>query len=322
MQQITDLIGDELQQVEHGLIDTLSSKVSLINKVSGYIIESGGKRFRPLMYLLVARCCKYSGKHNIPLACVFEYIHTATLLHDDVIDQAVTRRGNSSANSVWGDRASMLVGDFLFSKAFSMLVEIGNLRIMQVISDATTKVAEGETLQTARGNDPELTEEEYITIIANKTASLLEAACQVGAIMGESSPVRENSFKEYGLNIGIAFQMADDTLDYVSEDQKFGKAICKDLQEKKITLPLIHTLREASSKDRDEILAFLQGDSLRPDDVERITLLIKEYQGVPYANARARDYINASFANLEDIEPSPAKDALFATANYVVERKW
>ena len=322
MQQITDLIGDELQQVERGLIDTLSSQVSLINKVSGYIIESGGKRFRPLMYLLVARCCKYDGEHNIPLACVFEYIHTATLLHDDVLDQAVTRRGNSSANSVWGDRASMLVGDFLFSKSFSMLVKIGNLRTMEVISDATTKVAEGETLQTARGNDPELTEEEYITIIANKTASLLEAACQVGAIMGESSPARENSFKEYGLNIGIAFQMADDTLDYVSEDQKFGKALCKDLQEKKITLPLIHTLREASSKDKDEILSFLQGDSLSTDDVQRITHLIKEYQGVPYANARARDYINASFVNLEEIEPSPAKDALIATANYVVERKW
>jgi octaprenyl-diphosphate synthase len=140
--------------------------------------------------------------------------------------------------------------------------------------------------------------------------------------MGESSPARENCFKEYGLNIGIAFQMADDTLDYVSEDRKFGKALCKDLQEKKITLPLIHTLREASSKDKDEILSFLHGDSLGTEDVQRITHLIKEYQGVPYANARARDYINASFANLDDIEPSPAKDALFATANYVVERKW
>ena len=322
MQQITDLIGDELQQVERGLIETLSSQVSLINQVSGYIIESGGKRFRPMIYLLAARCCNYTGEHNIPLACVFEYIHTATLLHDDVLDQAVTRRGNSSANSVWGDRASMLVGDYLFSKAFTMLVKIGNLRTMEVISDATTKVAEGETLQTARCNDPKLTEEEYITIVANKTGSLLEAASQVGAIMGDSSPAREKSFKEYGLNIGIAFQIADDTLDYVSEDQKFGKAHCKDLQEKKITLPLIHTLREASSQDKEEILGLLQGDSLKPPDVQRITDLIKKYQGVSYAHSKARDYITASFENLKDVEPSPAKDALFATANYVVERKW
>jgi octaprenyl-diphosphate synthase len=322
MQQITDLIGDELQQVERGLIETLSSQVSLINQVSGYIIESGGKRFRPMIYLLAARCCNYTGKHNIPLACVFEYIHTATLLHDDVLDQAMTRRGNSSANSVWGDRASMLVGDYLFSKAFTMLVKIGNLRTMEVISDATTKVAEGETLQTARCNDPKLTEEEYITIVANKTGSLLEAASQVGAIMGDSSPAREKSFKEYGLNIGIAFQIADDTLDYVSDDQKFGKAHCKDLQEKKITLPLIHTLREASSQDKEEILGLLQGDLLKPPDVQRITDLIKKYQGVSYAHSKARDYIAASFENLKEVEPSPAKDALFATANYVVERKW
>ena len=322
MQQIMDVIGDELKQVERGLIDALSSQVSLINQVSEHIIESGGKRFRPLMYLLVAKCCKYSGEHNIPLACIFEYIHTATLLHDDVLDQAETRRGNSSANAVWGDRASMLVGDFLFSKAFSMLVQIGNLRTMEVISDATTKVAEGETMQTARGNDPNLTEEEYVTIISLKTASLLEAACQVGAIMGESAPVKENSFKNYGLNLGIAFQMIDDTLDYVSEDQKFGKAICKDLQERKITLPLIHTLREASSKDRETILMLLKTDFLSTDDVKRITQLIKEYQGVTYAFKRAREYVSASLANLDKVEPSPVKDALFATANYVVERKW
>ena len=322
MQQIIDLIGDELQQVERGLIETLSSQVLLVNQVSEYIIESGGKRFRPMIYLLAARCCNYAGEHNIPLACVFEYIHTATLLHDDVLDQAVTRRGNSSANSVWGDRASMLVGDYLFSKAFSMLVKIGNLRTMEVISDATTKVAEGETLQTARCNDPGLTEDEYITIVANKTGSLLEAASQVGAIMGGASPACEQSFKEYGLNIGIAFQIADDTLDYVSEDQKFGKAHCKDLKEKKITLPLIHTLREASSKDKEEILRLLQGESLNSPDVQRITGFIKKYQGIPYAHSKARDYITASFKNLKEVEPSPAKDALFATANYVVERKW
>jgi octaprenyl-diphosphate synthase len=322
MQQITSLIGDDLQKVEAELISSLDSQVPLITRVGGYIIASGGKRFRPLMYLLVAKCCHYSGEHNIPLACVFEYIHTATLLHDDVLDHAETRRGNSSVNSVWGDRTSMLVGDFLFSKAFSLLVKTGNVRSMQVISDATTKVAEGETMQTARGGNPDLTEEEYISIVSNKTASLIEAACQVGAIMGNCSPEREESFKNYGLNVGIAFQMVDDTLDYTSEDQKFGKALCKDLQEGKVTLPLIHTLKKAPPEDRQMILSLLQNGSLSQDNVNSITQLIKKYQGVSYGLTKAREYVDAARNNLQELDPSPLRDALAATAHYVVERKW
>ena len=322
MQQITSLIGDDLQKVETELLNALSSNVPLITKVSGYIIASGGKRFRPLLYLLVAKCCHYSGEHNIPLACVFEYIHTATLLHDDVLDHAETRRGNSSANAVWGDRTSMLVGDFLFSKAFSLLVKTGNVRSMQVISDATTKVAEGETMQTTRGGNADLTEEEYIAIVSNKTASLIEAACQVGAIMGNASPEREKNFKNYGLSVGIAFQMVDDTLDYTSEDEKFGKALCKDLQEGKVTLPLIHTLKKASAEDRQMILSLLQNGSLSQDNVDSITRLIKKYQGVSYVLTKAREYVDSALNNLKDLDPSPLRDALVATAHYVVERKW
>jgi octaprenyl-diphosphate synthase len=322
MQQITSLIGDDLQKVETELVNALNSKVPLITKVGGYIIASGGKRFRPLLYLLVAKSCHYSGEHNIPLACVFEYIHTATLLHDDVLDHAETRRGNSSVNSVWGDRTSMLVGDFLFSKAFSLLVKTGNLRSMQVISDATTKVAEGETMQTARGGNANLTEEEYIAIVSNKTASLIEAACQVGAIMGNSSPERENNFKNYGLSVGIAFQMVDDTLDYTSEDEKFGKALYKDLQEGKVTLPLIHTLKQASAEDRQMILSLLQNGSLSQDNVDTIIQLIKKYEGVSYVLTKAREYVDSALNNLQELDPSPLRDALVATAHYVVERKW
>ena len=322
MQQITSLIGDDLQKVEAELISSLDSQVPLITRVGGYIIASGGKRFRPLLYLLVAKSCHYSGEHNIPLACVFEYIHTATLLHDDVLDHAETRRGNSSVNSVWGDRTSMLVGDFLFSKAFSLLVKTGNLRSMQVISDATTKVAEGETMQTARGGNADLTEEEYIAIVSNKTASLIEAACQVGAIMGNSSPEREKNFKNYGLSVGIAFQMVDDTLDYTSEDEKFGKALYKDLQEGKVTLPLIHTLKQASAEDRQMILSLLQNGSLSQDNVDTIIQLIKKYEGVSYVLTKAREYVDSALNNLQELDPSPLRDALVATAHYVVERKW
>ena len=292
MQQISSLISEELERVEAALIKTLSSQVPLINKAGGYIIGSGGKRIRPLMLLLVSKYCNYTGEKHIPLACIFEYIHTATLLHDDVLDNAKMRRGNSSVNSVWGDRTSVLVGDFLLSKAFSLLIKVGDMKIMKIVSEAATQVAEGETMQTERSNDVELTEEEYTTIVANKTASLIAAACQVGAILGNTSPAREHIFRNYGLNLGIAFQMVDDTLDYMAGDRRFGKAIYKDLQEGKITLPLIHTLREASDKDRETILKILKGECFDKQDMGVIIELIKEYQGMKYAHTKAKEYIN------------------------------
>jgi octaprenyl-diphosphate synthase len=322
VQQISSLVSDELEKVEIELINILSSQVPLINKAGGYIIGSGGKRFRPLMLLLVAKYCNYSGEYHIPLACIFEYIHTASLLHDDVLDNAKVRRGNSSVNSVWGDRTSVLVGDFILSKAFSHLVRIGDFKIMKVISDATTQAAEGETMQTERSKDVKLTEDEYITIISNKTASLIAAACQVGAILGNSSSEREQIFKNYGLNLGIAFQMVDDALDYVSEDRKFGKAIYKDLQEGKITLPLIHTLGEASAKDRETIIRILKSDCLDKQNLHVITELIEDYQGVSYAITSAKKYINSSMYSIQELDSSSIKDALIAVADYVLERKW
>jgi octaprenyl-diphosphate synthase len=322
MQQMSYLIGDELEKVEAELINTLSSEVPLINKAGGYIIGSGGKRFRPVLLLLVAKYCKYTGDLHIPLSCIFEYIHTATLLHDDVLDHAKIRRGNSSVNSIWGERTSVLVGDFLLSKAFSLLVKIGDLKIMDVIAEATTQVAEGETMQTERSSDLELLEEEYITVIRNKTASLIAAACQVGAILGKSSQSTEDLFRNYGLNLGIAFQMVDDTLDYIAGDQKFGKAIYKDLEEGKMTLPLIHTLRESSNKDKERIKRILKNGDLDESNLHVISDLIKEYQGIDYVLSRAREYIDLSLNCIKELDPSSVKDVLIATADYVLERKW
>ncbi|MBW1824915.1 MAG: polyprenyl synthetase family protein [Deltaproteobacteria bacterium] len=322
MQQIYSLISDDLEKVESELINTLSSQVPLINKAGGYIIGSGGKRIRPLMLLLVAKCCNYKGELHIPLACIFEYIHTATLLHDDVLDNAKVRRGNSSVNSVWGDRTSVLVGDYLLSKAFSLLIKIGDLKIMKVVSEATTQVAEGETMQTERSNDVELNEKEYTKIVTNKTASLIAAACQVGAVLGNTSPEREHIFENYGLNLGIAFQMVDDTLDYMNGDRRFGKAIYKDLQEGKITLPLIHTLREASNGDKETILKVLKGDCLDEQNMGIIVELIKEYKGMNYAHTRAKEYIDSSMRSIQELDSSPIKDALIATADYVLKRSW
>ena len=322
MNKIALLIGDELTLVERSLINTLASHVSLINKVGSYIIASGGKRFRPLLYLLTAKGFNYRGSDNIPLACVFEYIHTATLLHDDVLDHAEMRRGNSSANALWGDRISVLVGDFLVSKAFAILVETGNVQAMRVISEATTCLAEGETMQTVRGGDLSLTEKEYLQIISNKTASLISAACQTGAIMGRATPGAEASMRAYGLNLGIAFQMVDDTLDYVSDNMKFGKALLKDLQEGKITLPLIHTMERASEQERAEIRDALQQVPPGAEQAKRVVQLIQKYDGVNYVFSRAREYVRLAISNLDGLELPAVKEALTAAANYVVEREW
>jgi octaprenyl-diphosphate synthase len=322
MNRIVSLIGDELTLVERSLIITLASDVSLINKVGSYIIASGGKRFRPMLYLLTAKAFNYSGADNIPLACVFEYIHTATLLHDDVLDHAEMRRGNSSANALWGERISVLVGDFLVSKAFSILVETENMQAMRVISDATTSLAEGETMQTVRGGDLGLTEEEYLHIIGNKTASLISAACQTGAIMGTAAPEAERSMKEYGRNLGIAFQMVDDTLDYVSDNRKFGKPLWKDLQGGKITLPLIHTLEKASAQERTIISDSLNHGPPDGEQAQRVLQVIQKYHGVDYAFSRAREYVRLALENLDGIDAPAVKEALTAAATYVVAREW
>jgi len=322
MNRISTLIGDELTLVERTLIKTLASHVEVINRVGSHIIASGGKRFRPLLYLLTAKGFNYRGEDNIPLACVFEYIHTATLLHDDVIDHAEMRRGNSSANALWGDRISVLVGDFLVSKAFSILVETGNMQAMRVISEATTSLAEGETMQSVHGGDLNLTEGDYLAIISNKTASLMAAACQTGAIMGNAGPEAELSMRNYGLNVGIAFQMVDDTLDYVSDNRKFGKPLWKDLQGGKITLPLIHALEGASARERKIISDSLSHASPDMQDGQRILQLINTYHGVDYVFSQAREYIRIAVSNLDAISSPAIKDALTAAATYVVEREW
>jgi octaprenyl-diphosphate synthase len=322
MNSISSLVGEELTLVERSLIETLSSHVEIINRVGSHIIASGGKRFRPLLYLLAAKGFNYRGADNIALACVFEYIHTATLLHDDVIDHAEMRRGNSSANALWGDRISVLVGDFLVSKAFSILVETGNMQAMQVIAEATTSLAEGETMQTVRGGDPSLTEDEYLTIISNKTASLMAAACQTGAIMGKAEPAAERCMKQYGLNLGIAFQMVDDTLDYVSNNRTLGKPLWKDLQGGKITLPLIHALEGASADERRIISDALGRPEPDNSDALRILQLINKYRGAEYAFDRARAYVRRAVDNLGGVSSPSVKDALTAAASYVVEREW
>ena len=320
MESVLALIGDDLKGVERQFKKDLESNVPLIRKVGEYVLASGGKRIRPAMLLLAARLCNYEGSRHVPLASVVEFIHTATLLHDDVVDSANLRRGIASANSLWGNEASVLVGDFLFSKSFSLMVADGDLNILRVLADATTRIAEGEVLQLICTSDVEMTEERYIEVVACKTAVLLAAASQAGAIIGKASPQEEAALAAYGMDLGIAFQLMDDTLDYVADEKEFGKSIGHDLEEGKITLPLIETLRNCNREDRELIAEIVVKDELDPEDFDKVFALVNKSGGITYTVKRAKDYIASAKAHLEIFADSPVRSAMFRLADYVVER--
>jgi octaprenyl-diphosphate synthase len=314
------LIGEDLKNVELQFKKDLQSDVPLIRKVGEYVLSSGGKRIRPALLLLAAKLCGYCGDRHVPLASVIEFIHTATLLHDDVVDSANLRRGIASANALWGNEASVLVGDFLFSKSFSLMVADGDLAVLKVLSAATTIIAEGEVLQLVSTSDMDLSEASYIEVVKCKTAILLSAACQAGAILGKASPERETALSEFGLGLGIAFQLMDDTLDYVASEEQFGKSIGHDLEEGKITLPLIHTLKQCSSGERELIGDIIEKDLMDKTDFQTVFELVHRYGGITYAIARASEYVAQAKTRLEVFDASPEKTALLGLSDYVVTR--
>jgi octaprenyl-diphosphate synthase len=320
--EVTRVVQGELNKVEENLVARLSSEVSIVTKVGKYVLRSGGKRFRPLVLLLSSKCGTYRGTKHIALACALEYIHTATLLHDDVIDHAQIRRGSSSVNSVWGNGISVVVGDFLLSKAFSLLVEVGNPRILSLLAQTTTRMSEGESHQQISGSNADLHEDEYMEIIAEKTASLISAASEAGAMLGKMSPKKQEALREYGLNLGVAFQITDDTLDYASKGRHFGKTKGKDLQERKVTLPLIHTLRESTATDREAILKVFKSPRMGQREIRTVAGLVDKYGGLDYALDVARMRASQAKANLKGLASSPQKEALLGLADYVVSRKW
>ena len=314
------LVGDDLKNVEAQFKKDLESDVYLIRKVGEYVLASGGKRIRPMLLLLSAKLCGYTGDRHVPLASVIEFIHTATLLHDDVVDSATLRRGNASANEVWGNEASVLVGDFLFSKSFSLMVQAGDLRVLKVLSDATTIIAEGEVLQLLCTSDLDMTLERYIEVVKSKTAVLLSAACEAGAILGKASPEQELALRDFGMDLGIAFQLMDDTLDYTASEEQFGKEIGHDLEEGKITLPLIHTLSNCTGEERDVITAVVEKEVLEPGDFEAVFTLVHRYGGIQYTTEVAGEYISRCKEHLNAFPDSTEKNALIDIADYVISR--
>ena len=316
---ILECIGDDLEKVDQEFRKNLRSSVPIIAAIGEHLLRSGGKRFRARLLLLSARLCGYSGNDHISMAGLIEFVHTATLLHDDVVDKAQLRRGNESANSKWGNEACVLVGDFLFTKCFTRMVESGNWKILHTISRATTIMAEGELEELIRTNDLSLTEEAYLSIIARKTAYLISAATQIGAILGNVPEEREEALAQFGMNVGIAFQLTDDNLDYTSN--KSGKKIGIDLQEGKITLPLIIALNQCNEEERAFIRTLTDCQPLTEKAFFHVVQIIERYHGIHYAWEKASAYVERAKDCLLLFPGSKEKDALCALADYVLERR-
>ena len=322
--QIADVFAaysDEMRQIEVHLDRYITSDVKLIPEVAHHLIDGGGKRFRPLLQLISSRLCGYSGEHRFPLAASIEFIHTASLLHDDVIDEAVIRRSKTSANNVWGNAASVLVGDFLYSKAFKLLSEIGDIKIVQLMSKMTNIMSEGEVFQLMKCGDTSLTEAEYLSIVEKKTAVLISAACKSGAVLGDASPTQIEALEQYGYKIGMAFQITDDTLDYMAKEEDFGKSIGKDLEEGKMTLPLIYTLAKCTEAERDKTRKTIEKKAFSPDTIRDIFTLIQKSGGIDYSLNRAQQFIGEAKGGLKVFADCPEKDHLLAVAEYILSRK-
>jgi octaprenyl-diphosphate synthase len=320
MKVVFDIIGEDLDRVDQEFRKNLGSNVAMISDIGEYLRRSGGKRFRAKLLLLAAKLCGYRGDHHVLMASLIEFIHTATLLHDDVVDRAELRRGLTSANRIWGDEACVLVGDFIFTKCFSLAVETGNLSVLRALSRATMLMAEGELEELVRTKDLSLREEDYLSIVSRKTACLISAATQVGAILGGVSKEKEKCLSEFGMHMGIAFQLIDDLLDYTSREEDFGKKIGIDLQDGKITLPLIVTLHQSTVEERAFIQQTVDSPQITKDAFLEVVAIIERHHGAQYTWEKAKEYVDQAKVLLRVFPLSKERDALHAMADYILER--
>jgi octaprenyl-diphosphate synthase len=318
LDRVLELVQADMQLVDAQIRHSLSSEVVLINQVANYIIEGGGKRLRPMLLVLAARACGYQGQSHVPLAAIVEFIHTATLLHDDVVDESATRRGRQTAHAVWGNAASVLVGDFLYSRSFQMMVQLDSMRVMDILADTTNTISEGEVLQLLNMGDPQVSENDYLAVIENKTAKLFEAACRLGAVIGGQPEAVETSLATFGMQLGCAFQVADDVLDYDGNGSELGKNIGDDLAEGKPTLPLILARARAPSADRAIIDEAVRNGDAR--DLERILAILRRTEALDSAREFAQARAARAAEALQVLGPSPWRDALAFLADYSVRR--
>ncbi len=320
MQAIIDLTQGDMAGVD-GVIQTrLQSEVVLINQLGHYIINSGGKRLRPLLVLLTAKAFGYTGTKHIDIAAIIEFIHTATLLHDDVVDGSEMRRGQQTANNIWGNEASVLVGDFLYSRAFEMMVEIKNMRVMEILAHATNTIAEGEVLQLLNCHDADTTEERYLEVIRSKTAKLFEAATQLGAVISNRPEAEETALAAYGMHLGTAFQLVDDVLDYSSSSEEIGKNIGDDLAEGKPTLPLIYAMRHGNSEQAQVIRNAIENGGR--EQIDAVIEAVHSTGAIAYTAQLAQDEAKLAVDTITNIAPNEYKDALLLLAEFSVNRTY
>jgi octaprenyl-diphosphate synthase len=319
-EEILLAIKDDLLRIEEVLKKNFSSYVPFINQVSEYILFAGGKRLRPLLMVLCARLCQ-SERDPYRISVLFEYLHAATLLHDDVVDSAAFRRGRKAAHHLWGNQAVILVGDFLYSRAIRIAVEEGDMDVLDVISRTTTLMSEGEVLQLINLDNVALTEEEYLEVIYRKTAVLISAACEVGAIFAGSNGWEREALREYGKFLGYAFQITDDLLDYVGSSQETGKEVGNDFKEGKVTLPFILALEQAHPEDRDRLLQLIKREEPTLAHFEEAKTLIEKYQGFERTRKRAEEFVHQALAHLAPFPSSETKTLLEGIARYVLTRR-
>jgi octaprenyl-diphosphate synthase len=320
IQQLLDSIKPDLAQVEAEILSHLNTEIPLLNDVGQYILSSGGKRLRPAIAIFAARLFQGSDGRIQKAAAALEYLHTATLLHDDVVDQADTRRARKAARILWGNPASVLVGDYLLATAFRSLTLLGNMQVLDVISQTTSLMAKGEILQLIRKFDT-ATEADYLAIIIHKTACLFAAAAQIGGALAGAGPAEQAALYNYGNDLGIAFQVVDDALDYVEDRSKVGKPLGIDLKERKVTLPLSRLLQVTSAAQRARVMAMLNKPAVEDEDVLEVVALMQEHQVLPYTLAEARKYVARAKGHLAGQPALAASAPLAILADFVVERE-
>jgi len=320
IEHIRELISADMAQVNNLIEKSLYSEVGLIDQLGHYIINSGGKRLRPAVVLLSSRVFSYQGNQNINLAAIIEFIHTATLLHDDVVDASLLRRGHATANQRWGNEASVLVGDFVYSRAFQMMVHIDSMRVMKILSETTNTIAEGEVQQLINCHDPDTTQESYLNVIRNKTAKLFEAAAQLGAVISNRSDKEEEAMAAYGRHLGTAFQLIDDVFDYSSSSEELGKNIGDDLAEGKPTLPLLYAMWNGDTHDTEVIRDAIENGGL--EHIDQIKAAINSTGAISYTAKIADAEAELAIDAIKDLPPSEYLDALHALAKFSVERQY
>jgi len=320
LQPLLDLVQDDMAEVNEIILSNARSDVDLIPELAQHLINSGGKRLRPMITIAGARMCGYRGRGHVKLAASVEFMHTATLLHDDVVDESDMRRGKMTARLLWGNQASVLVGDFLLGQAFRMMVDVGSLGALQILSDAAAVIAEGEVMQLAASKDMHTSEEDYLAVISAKTAALFAAAAEIGAVISGRSMEEQMALRAYGANIGLAFQLIDDALDYSGEAAKLGKHIGDDFREGKITLPVVLSYRRGNAEERAFWRRTLQDGAIEDGDLAHAILLMRRHAAIDETLQRAKNYGQLAKASLDIFAKSEPKAALLQAVDFSVNR--